>query len=64
MVLTAPDKNIVTARLERIELPTDPDFQNEFMLVCNLPHMSEPFPHIAHLIPHRVEDPIAEKFKK
>jgi uncharacterized 2Fe-2S/4Fe-4S cluster protein (DUF4445 family) len=54
----------VTARLERIELPTDPDFQNEFMLACNLPHMSEPFPHIAHLIPHRVEDPIAEKFKK
>ena len=52
----------VTRRVERFELPTDPDFQNQFMLATSLPHMSEPFPHIAHLIPNRTADPLAEKF--
>ncbi len=41
----------ITRRVERFELPTDPEFQNQFMLATSLPHMSEPFPHIAHLIP-------------
>jgi uncharacterized 2Fe-2S/4Fe-4S cluster protein (DUF4445 family) len=53
----------VTRRVERFELPTDPDFQNQYMLATSLPHMKEPFPHIAHLIPHRKADPLAEKFK-
>jgi uncharacterized 2Fe-2S/4Fe-4S cluster protein (DUF4445 family) len=53
----------VTRRVERFELPTDPEFQNQFMMATSLPHMSEPFPHIAHLIPNRVADPLAEKFK-
>jgi len=52
----------VTRRVERFELPTDPEFQNQFMMATSLPHMSEPFPHIAHLIPNRVVDPLAEKF--
>ena len=52
----------VTRRVERFELPTDPEFQNQFMLATSLPHMSEPFPHIAHLIPNRTADPLAEKF--
>ncbi|MGA7192896.1 MAG: ASKHA domain-containing protein [Anaerolineales bacterium] len=52
----------VTRRVERFELPTDPEFQNQFMLATSLPHMSEPFPHIAHLIPNRVADPLASKF--
>jgi len=52
----------VTRRVERFELPTDPEFQNQFMMATSLPHMSEPFPHIAHLIPNRVADPLAEKF--
>ncbi|HEY9153085.1 MAG TPA: ASKHA domain-containing protein [Anaerolineales bacterium] len=51
----------VTRRVERFELPTDPEFQNQFMLATSLPHMSEPFPHIAHLIPNRIVDPLAEK---
>ena len=54
----------VTRQVERFELPTDPDFQNEFMLATSFPHMSEPFEHIAHLIPHRVADPIAKNFMK
>jgi len=52
----------VTRQVERFELPTDPDFQNEFMLATSFPHMNEPFEHIAHLIPHRTVDPIAKNF--
>ncbi|MBV6401337.1 MAG: hypothetical protein CNIPEHKO_01636 [Anaerolineales bacterium] len=54
----------VTRNVERFELPTDPDFQNQFMLATSFPHMSEPFPHIAHLIPNRVVDPMAKNFMK
>jgi uncharacterized 2Fe-2S/4Fe-4S cluster protein (DUF4445 family) len=54
----------VTRQVERFELPTDPDFQNNFMLATSFPHMNEPFEHIAHLIPHRVADPIAKNFMK
>ena len=52
----------VTRRVERFELPTDPEFQNQFMLATSFPHMSEPFPHIAHLIPNRVADPMSKNF--
>jgi uncharacterized 2Fe-2S/4Fe-4S cluster protein (DUF4445 family) len=51
----------VTRRVRRYELPTDPEFQNQFMLAMNFPHMTDPFPHIAHLIPHREVDPMAKK---
>jgi uncharacterized 2Fe-2S/4Fe-4S cluster protein (DUF4445 family) len=54
----------VTRKVERFELPTDPDFQNNFMLATSFPHMNEPFEHIAHLIPNRVMDPIAKNFMK
>jgi uncharacterized 2Fe-2S/4Fe-4S cluster protein (DUF4445 family) len=42
----------VAARLNKYELPTDPDFQNQFMQAMNIPHKTENFPHIADLIPH------------
>jgi uncharacterized 2Fe-2S/4Fe-4S cluster protein (DUF4445 family) len=54
----------VTRKVERFELPTDPEFQNQFMLATSFPHMSEPFEHIAHLIPNRVMDPMAKNFMK
>ena len=54
----------VTRSMERFELPTDPEFQNQFMLATSFPHMSEPFEHIAHLIPNRVADPMARNFMK
>jgi uncharacterized 2Fe-2S/4Fe-4S cluster protein (DUF4445 family) len=54
----------VTRGVERFELPTDPEFQNQFMLATSFPHMSEPFEHIAHLIPHRTVDPMAKNFMK
>jgi uncharacterized 2Fe-2S/4Fe-4S cluster protein (DUF4445 family) len=52
----------VTRKVERFELPTDPEFQSQFMLATSFPHMSEPFEHIAHLIPNRVVDAMAKKF--
>jgi uncharacterized 2Fe-2S/4Fe-4S cluster protein (DUF4445 family) len=54
----------VARTVERFELPTDPEFQNQFMLATSFPHMSEPFEHIAHLIPNRVADPMAKNFMK
>ncbi len=51
----------VARTVRRYELPTDPEFQNQFMLALNFPHMTDPFPHIAHLIPHRQVDPMAKK---
>jgi uncharacterized 2Fe-2S/4Fe-4S cluster protein (DUF4445 family) len=52
----------VAQTVVRYELPTDPAFQNQFMLALNFPHMTEPFPHIAHLIPDHKPDPMAAKF--
>jgi uncharacterized 2Fe-2S/4Fe-4S cluster protein (DUF4445 family) len=54
----------VTRKVERFELPADPEFQNQFMLATSFPHMSEPFEHIAHLIPNRKADPLAKNFMK
>jgi uncharacterized 2Fe-2S/4Fe-4S cluster protein (DUF4445 family) len=54
----------IARRVERFELPTDPEFQNQFMLATSFPHMNEPFEHIAHLIPNRQVDPMAKKFMK
>jgi len=53
----------VARRIRRFELPTDPSFQNQFMLALNFPHMSDPFPHIAHLLPQREVDPMAVHFQ-
>jgi uncharacterized 2Fe-2S/4Fe-4S cluster protein (DUF4445 family) len=54
----------VAHSVQRFELPTDPEFQNQFMLALNFPHMTEPFTHVAHLIPHHQPDPLAEKLMK
>jgi len=54
----------VARMVRRYELPADPEFQDQFMLAMNFPHMTEPFPHIAHLIPHQEVDPIAKKLAR
>lgn len=51
----------VARTVRRYELPADPEFQNQFMLAMNFPHMTEPFPHIAGMIPQREPDPLAKK---
>lgn len=54
--------DLVVRDVERFELPTDPAFLNQFMMATSFPHMVEPFPHIAHLIPNRKADPLAKNF--
>ncbi|MFZ5821933.1 MAG: ASKHA domain-containing protein [Chloroflexota bacterium] len=51
----------VARTVRRYELPADPEFQSQFMLALNFPHMTDPFPHIAHLLPHREIDPMAKR---
>jgi uncharacterized 2Fe-2S/4Fe-4S cluster protein (DUF4445 family) len=48
--------------VRRIELPVDPEFQNQYMMALNFPHMAHRFASIEHLIPEQVPDPIAERF--
>jgi uncharacterized 2Fe-2S/4Fe-4S cluster protein (DUF4445 family) len=47
----------VAARLIHFELPTDPDFQNQFIRALNFPHMDLSFPHVEHLIPAHKSNP-------
>ena len=45
--------------IEFIELPVQPEFQNQFMLALNFPHMIDPYPHLEGIAPPRDVDPIA-----
>ena len=54
----------VAGAIRRVELPVDPDFQNQYMMALNFPHMSDAFPSISHLIPDHDPDPLAERFKE
>jgi uncharacterized 2Fe-2S/4Fe-4S cluster protein (DUF4445 family) len=54
----------VASHLTRVELPTDPDFQNQFMRALNFPHMNELFPHIAHLIPDQKANQTSGRFQE
>lgn len=46
--------------IEFIELPVQPEFQNQFMLALNFPHMIDPYPHLEGIAPPRNIDPIAK----
>ena len=52
----------IAASIRRVELPVDPSFQSEYMLAMNFPHMLNPFPSVAHLIPDNGPDPMAQRF--
>lgn len=52
----------VANSIRRVELPVDPDFQNQYMLALNFPHMSHEFPSVAEFIPDNGPDPMAQKF--
>ena len=47
--------------IERIELPAQPGFQDQFMLALNLPHMIDPFPHLDGIAPKRDVDPVVKR---
>ena len=48
-------------RLERIELPAQPGFQDQFMLALHFPHMVDPYPHVAQIAPAREVDPMVAR---
>ena len=50
------EANEIARKVEYIELTIEADFQNEFMEAMQIPHMTDPFPHLEGLI--------AEKFLK
>jgi uncharacterized 2Fe-2S/4Fe-4S cluster protein (DUF4445 family) len=45
----------VTARIEKIETATEPDFQAHFVAAMGFPHTTAPYPHLAT----RVRLPVA-----
>ncbi len=52
----------VARSIRRVELPTDPAFQDAYLQALNLPHMSQRFASIAHLIGDQQPDPMSERF--
>lgn len=52
-------------RIQRIELPVQPDFQDQFMLALHFPHMTDPYPHLAEIAPPREKNNMHERlFRK
>jgi uncharacterized 2Fe-2S/4Fe-4S cluster protein (DUF4445 family) len=48
--------------VEYVETAVEPAFQEEFVGAMHLPHASEPYPHLADILPEPVEEPaLAEK---
>jgi uncharacterized 2Fe-2S/4Fe-4S cluster protein (DUF4445 family) len=48
--------------VEYVETAVEPAFQEEFVGAMHLPHASEPYPHLADVLPEPVEEPaLAEK---
>lgn len=48
-------------RIERIELPAQPGFQDQFMLALHFPHMVDPYPHLEGIAPPREVDPLVAR---
>jgi uncharacterized 2Fe-2S/4Fe-4S cluster protein (DUF4445 family) len=53
----------VARTIRRIELPVDPDFQNEYIAAMNLPHMEHRFTALEGLIPAHSPDPLAARLR-
>lgn len=48
-------------RIERIELPAQSGFQDQFMLALHFPHMVDPFSHLEGIAPPRAVDPLVAR---
>jgi len=48
------EANWVSRNVEYMELTVESDFQEQFMQAMQIPHMSDPFPHLAGLVPERI----------
>ena len=47
----------IARKVEYIELTIESDFQNEFMEAMQIPHMTDPFPHLQGIVPDRILNP-------
>ena len=50
------EANWCSRNVEYIELTVEPNFQQEFMEAMQLPHMTDPFPHLRGIVPDEVLD--------
>ncbi len=48
------EANWVSRNVEYIELTVEKDFQKEFMEAMQIPHMSDPFPHLEPIVPKEI----------
>jgi uncharacterized 2Fe-2S/4Fe-4S cluster protein (DUF4445 family) len=48
----------ILQRIQRIELPAQPDFQDQFMAALHFPHMTDPYPSLEGIAPPREESDI------
>jgi uncharacterized 2Fe-2S/4Fe-4S cluster protein (DUF4445 family) len=53
----------IATTIQRIELPVDPDFQNEYIAAMNFPHMDHHFTALEGLLPQQGPDPLAERLR-
>lgn len=53
----------IARTIQRIELPVDPDFQNEYMAAMNFPHMDHHFVALEGLLPDYGPDPLAARLR-
>ncbi len=51
----------LSARLERIELPAQAGFQDQFTLALHFPHMLDPYPSLGDRVPPRTVDPMVAR---
>jgi uncharacterized 2Fe-2S/4Fe-4S cluster protein (DUF4445 family) len=52
----------LTDKIERIELPAQPGFQDQFFLALHFPHMLDPYPNLEGVAPPRRPDPIVKEW--
>jgi len=48
------EANWISRNVEYIELTVEPDFEKQFMESMQIPHMTDPFPHLEGLVPPEV----------
>jgi uncharacterized 2Fe-2S/4Fe-4S cluster protein (DUF4445 family) len=53
----------IARTIHRVELPVDPDFQDEYMKAMNFPHMTHRFESVKDLIPDQTPDPLADTLR-
>ncbi len=51
----------LSRRVRYIETAVDENFQEEFVKAIHIPHQSDPFPHIAELLPDEITAPAASR---